>query len=68
MRNNLIFSGIPEDNFTGCETPAVTERKLRDFLHEKMKIARETVDVNEFYVNEQLPRKFKRGGPDFSLK
>ncbi|KAH3861454.1 hypothetical protein DPMN_024384 [Dreissena polymorpha] len=53
--NNLIFSGIPEDNSTGSETPAVTERKLRDFLHEEMKIAKETVAVNEFYVNEQLP-------------
>ncbi|KAH3812493.1 hypothetical protein DPMN_140928 [Dreissena polymorpha] len=45
MRNNLIFSGIPEDNSTGSEIPAVTERKLRDFLHEKMKIDRETVDA-----------------------
>ncbi|KAH3866188.1 hypothetical protein DPMN_029245 [Dreissena polymorpha] len=45
MRNNLIFFGIAEDNSTGSETPAVTELKFRDFLHEKMKIARETVEA-----------------------
>ncbi|KAH3737994.1 hypothetical protein DPMN_044596 [Dreissena polymorpha] len=45
MRNNLVCSGILLDNSTGSETPAVTERKFRDFLHEKMKIARETVEA-----------------------
>lgn len=55
MRNNLIFSGIPEDNSTGSETPAVTERKLRDFLHEKMKIARETVDALRLERVHRMP-------------
>ncbi|KAH3823961.1 hypothetical protein DPMN_125786 [Dreissena polymorpha] len=55
MRNNLIFSGIPEHNSTGSETQAVTERKLRDFLHEKTKIARETVEALRLERVHRMP-------------
>ena len=48
MRNNLIFTGIEEDNTTGNEPPAVTENKLRAFLQERLKIAKEAVDAMRF--------------------
>ncbi|KAH3775679.1 hypothetical protein DPMN_177085 [Dreissena polymorpha] len=41
MRNNLIFTGIPEVN---SETSEVTETKLRAHLQNAMKIAKEVVD------------------------
>ena len=41
MRNNLIFTGIEEDNISGNEPPAVTENKLRAFLQDELKIAKE---------------------------
>ena len=41
MRNNLIFTGITEDV---NEKPDVTESKLRTFMVEKLKLARDIVD------------------------
>ena len=41
MRDNLIFSKITEGTMESVET---TEIVLRNFLHEQMKVAKETVD------------------------
>ena len=41
MRNNLIFTGITEEV---NEKPDVTESKLRTFMVEKHKLARDIVD------------------------
>ncbi|KAH3854252.1 hypothetical protein DPMN_096790 [Dreissena polymorpha] len=32
MRNNLLFSGIPEENASGSETPEVTESEFDQHL------------------------------------
>ena len=48
MRNNLIFTNVPEDNSSGNESAEVTERRLRDHLHEKLKIAKETAESIRF--------------------
>ena len=48
MRNNSVFTYIPEDNSSGSEPPEVTERKLRNHLEEKLKIAKETADAMRF--------------------
>lgn len=48
MRNNLIFTNVPEDNSSGSESPEVTERKLRHHLHEHLKLAKETADSLRF--------------------
>ena len=45
MRNNLVFSGIEEDK---NETPELTERKLRDFLVDKLHMAQEAVKQLHF--------------------
>ncbi|XP_060605464.1 uncharacterized protein LOC132757979 [Ruditapes philippinarum] len=44
MRNNLIFTNVPEDNSSGNEPTEVTERKLRKHLMEALKVAKETAD------------------------
>ncbi|XP_060554240.1 homeobox protein unc-42-like [Ruditapes philippinarum] len=44
MRNNLIFTNVPEDNSSGNETTEVTERKLRKHLQDALKVAKETAD------------------------
>ena len=41
MRNNLVFSGITEDNH---ENPEATEVKVRHFMVDKLKIAQDIVD------------------------
>ena len=41
MRNNLVFTGITEDPH---ERPEVTERKLCQFMVEKLKLAQDVVD------------------------
>ena len=41
MRNNLVFSNLPE---SVLEKNAQTEAKVRDFIIEKMKLAKEIVD------------------------
>ncbi|XP_053402918.1 uncharacterized protein LOC128558106 [Mercenaria mercenaria] len=45
MRNNLVFSNIPE---APTETSETTEVKLRKFLNEKMKIAEDLVNKMSF--------------------
>ena len=55
MRNNLVFFGIQEDNTSGSEPPAVTERKLRDHLHQNMKIAKETVEALRLERVHRMP-------------
>lgn len=45
MRNNLIFSNIPED---ANEKPEVTESKLRAFLVEKLRMAQDAVEQIQF--------------------
>lgn len=45
MRNNLIFSNIPEDV---NEKPEVTESKLRAFLVEKLRMAQDAVEQIQF--------------------
>ena len=37
MRNNLIFTNIPDDNSSGNESREITEKKLRNHLHEAVK-------------------------------
>lgn len=41
MRNNLIFSNIPELN---GESNDEAEAKIKEFIHDKMKVAKEQVD------------------------
>jgi hypothetical protein len=48
MRNNLIFTNIPEDNSSGNESQEVTEQKLRNHLHEALKISKEVVNELRF--------------------
>ncbi|XP_052812861.1 uncharacterized protein LOC128240302 [Mya arenaria] len=48
MRNNLIFTNIPEDNSTGNESAEVTEDKLRQHLQDTLKLAKETVESIRF--------------------
>ena len=55
MRNNLVFSGIEEDNSSGSEPPTVTERKLRAHLHQKMKITKETVEALRLERVHRMP-------------
>lgn len=45
MRNNLLFTNIPESTSEGAEE---TERKLRAHIHEKMRVAKEVVDNISF--------------------
>ncbi|KAH3698603.1 hypothetical protein DPMN_086146 [Dreissena polymorpha] len=45
MRNNLMFSGIPEAT---SESQEDAETKLRGFIHEKLKIAKDIVDKISF--------------------
>ena len=42
MRNNLVFSNLPE---SVSENNEETEAKVRDFIIEKMKLAKEIVDI-----------------------
>lgn len=55
MRNNLIFTNVPEDNSDENEMVAVTERKLRDHLHEKLQLAKETADAIQFERVHRTP-------------
>ncbi|XP_052233247.1 uncharacterized protein LOC127846112 [Dreissena polymorpha] len=45
MRNNLVFSGIPEAT---SECQEDTEPKVGGFIHEKLKIAKDIVDKISF--------------------
>lgn len=51
MRNNLIFTNIPESTM---ESAVETEEKIRKHLHEKMKLAKEQADQMGF---ERVHRK-----------
>ncbi|KAH3840022.1 hypothetical protein DPMN_113464 [Dreissena polymorpha] len=55
MRNNLILTGIEEDNSQGNESQVVTERKLREHLSEKLKIPNETVEGLRFERVHRTP-------------
>ncbi|XP_052784275.1 uncharacterized protein LOC128220063 [Mya arenaria] len=44
MRNNLVFTEVPEDNTSGSEAAEATERKLRQHLQDAFKIAREMAE------------------------
>ncbi|XP_052278539.1 uncharacterized protein LOC127877007 [Dreissena polymorpha] len=48
MRNNLIFTGVSEDNSNGSEPPETTEKRLRQHLHDACKIARDVADSIKF--------------------
>ncbi|KAH3696434.1 hypothetical protein DPMN_083899 [Dreissena polymorpha] len=48
MRNNLMFTSVPEDNAPGNETPEVTERKLRQYFEDDFLMARELMDSIRF--------------------
>jgi len=48
MRNNLVFTNIPEDNSSGSESSDVTEAKLRTHLQAALKIAKETAESIRF--------------------
>ena len=61
MRNNLLFTGIEEDASSGNEPPATTERKLREHLIQKLKVARETVEAMRFERVHRTPSQPVRG-------
>ncbi|KAH3893093.1 hypothetical protein DPMN_017236 [Dreissena polymorpha] len=48
MRNNLIFTGVAENNSTGSESPETTERRLRQHLQDAFKIQRKVADTISF--------------------
>jgi hypothetical protein len=48
MRNNVVFTNVPEDNASGSEPVEITERKLRKHLQDALKIAKETTDSIRF--------------------
>lgn len=48
MRNNLVFTNVPEDNASGSGPVEVTERKLRQHLQDALKIAKETAESIRF--------------------
>ena len=58
MRNNLIFGNIEESAY---ETNQETERKVRDFIVQKLKIAQNVVDEIKF---ERVHRMGGKTGPD----
>ncbi|KAH3719801.1 hypothetical protein DPMN_062675 [Dreissena polymorpha] len=43
MRNNFVFTNIPEDNASGNETSEESEKKLRQHLETALKLTKETV-------------------------
>ncbi|XP_052778715.1 uncharacterized protein LOC128216180 [Mya arenaria] len=59
MRNNLIFGNIPEEE---GETPARTERIVRDFIVDKLKVAREAVDNMRFERVHRMGQKQNQAG------
>lgn len=55
MRNNLIFTNIPEEANTDVESLENTESKLRDHLQSALKIAKETVEAIRFERVHRTP-------------
>ena len=53
MRNNLIFTNVPEDNSTGIEKADVTEKKLRQHMKDTSKSPRrlQTLFVLSVYTD-----------------
>ena len=48
MRNNLIFTGVPEENTGGSEPVEVTERWLRQHLQDAFKFTWEVTEGIKF--------------------
>ena len=57
MRNNLLFANIPEARSDVPENQTETERKLRDFLESKMKLAKDVVNSIVFERVHRVGRK-----------
>ncbi|XP_052281151.1 uncharacterized protein LOC127878663 [Dreissena polymorpha] len=58
MRNNLVFTGVPE---VDKETPEVTESILRKHINEALNIAKETADTIKFERVHRSPGEHTRG-------
>ena len=48
MRNNLVFTNVPEDNAGGNGSGEATERRLLQHLQDALKVAKETADSIRF--------------------
>jgi len=55
MRNNLIFTNLPEDNSSGNEAAEVTERKLRHHLISVLNFAAESAESIRFKRVHRTP-------------
>jgi hypothetical protein len=55
MRNNLVFTNIPEADGTENETADVSEKKLRQHLQSALKIAKETAESIRFERVHRTP-------------
>lgn len=55
MRNNLVFTNIPEEVGTEIETAEVSEKKLRQHLQSALKIAKETAETIRFERVHRTP-------------
>ena len=58
MRNNLVFTGIPESE---SETNEEVENKIRVFLHENLKVAKELADKILFDIVHRMGSKSTKG-------
>ena len=65
MRNNLVFSNIPEADSESNET---TETKLREFITEKMKIAKDEVDKIAFERVHRMDIRRRQGNRNIVAK
>ncbi|XP_052766903.1 uncharacterized protein LOC128207802 [Mya arenaria] len=61
MRNNLVFTNVPEDNSSGNEPADVTENKLRMHMQETLKIAKETAESIRFERVHRSPGQPRQG-------
>ncbi|KAH3740895.1 hypothetical protein DPMN_047612 [Dreissena polymorpha] len=55
MRNNVIFTNMPEDNASGNETSEESEKKLRQNLETALKLRKETVCSIKFERVHRTP-------------
>ena len=58
MRNNLVFTGIPESD---SETNEESESNIRVFLHEKLKVAKALADKILFDRVHKMGSKSSKG-------
>jgi hypothetical protein len=58
MRNNLVFTGVPE---VDKESPEITESLLRKHINEALNIAKETADAIKFERVHRSPGEPTRG-------